>query len=79
MQAGDLDQRPDLRLGAAQQQRAASDPQTARNHRQVEHQRGVREHQFAEIDDDVSFSADRADQGLPTASLRRPVLISTAA
>ena len=53
VQADDLDQPPDLRLGVAQQHPPPGDAQAAREHREVEHQRGVGERELAEVDDDV--------------------------
>ena len=60
MQADHLYQCPDLRLGAAQQDRAPPGPQPAREHRKVQHQRGIREHELREVDDHVRLSANRA-------------------
>jgi hypothetical protein len=79
MQTGDLDQRPDLGLSVPEQQRASTNAKAARDHREVEHQRGVREHKLAEVDDDIGLGADRAYERLSAASLRRPILVSTAA
>jgi metal-sulfur cluster biosynthetic enzyme len=78
VQADELDQRPDLGLSIAQQDRAAAYPQAARQHRQVEHQRCVREHQFGEVYDNIRLCPDRAHQGAAPTSLRRPVLVSAA-
>ena len=68
VQPDELDQRADLRLGAAEQDRAAMRAQAAREHRQIEHQRRVGEHELAEVDDDVGLGADRPRQ----ACRRRP-------
>jgi len=78
VQPDHLDQRPDLRLGAAQQDRASVGPQAPGDHRQIEHQRRVREDEFAEVNDDVSLRANRSREGLAPASLRRPILVSPA-
>jgi metal-sulfur cluster biosynthetic enzyme len=78
VQAHELDQGDDLRLGPTEPQRAPADPQAAGNHRQVEHQRGIREHEFAEVDDDIRFGPDRADERLASRPLCGPVLIPTA-
>jgi hypothetical protein len=79
MQTRDLDQHPDLRLRAPEQQRLPANTQAPGNHRKVEHQRRVGEHKLAEVDDDIGLGADCAYERLSTASLRRPVLVSTAA
>jgi hypothetical protein len=74
-----LDQRPDLGLGAAEQHVAPVRPQAAGEHREVKHQRRVRENKFAEIDDDVPLGVQRADQRLPAATLSGPILVAAAA
>jgi hypothetical protein len=74
-----LDQRPDLGLGAAEQDRAATYAQASGQDRQIEHQRPVREHKLAEVDDDIALCAYRAGQSLPSASLRGLILVSAAA
>jgi hypothetical protein len=79
MQADDLDHRPDLGLSAAQQDRPTPDAQAACEHRQVEHQRSVGEHQPAQIDDHVILGRNCADEGWTTASLRGSILVAGAA
>jgi hypothetical protein len=74
----DLDESPDLGLRAAQEEHALADAQAAREHRQVEHQRGVGVHQAGEIDDDIAIGADGAREGAPPDSLCRPVLVPNA-
>ena len=76
--AHQLDQGQYLGLGATEQDRGATDSQPPGQHRQVEHQRRVREHELAEIDDDITLRADRANQCLSSTSLRCPVLVSAA-
>ena len=78
VQADELDQRADLRLSVAQQDRAAAHPQPARQHRQVEHQRRVGEHELGEVDDDIRLRSDRAHECAAPTRLRRPVLVSAA-
>jgi hypothetical protein len=79
VQTDDLDQRPDLRLRTTEQDRAPMRAQPAREHRQVDHQRRVREHELREVDDDVRLSPEGAGQRLPPASLRRSILVTSAA
>jgi hypothetical protein len=71
-----LDQRPDLRLGPPQQDRAPARPQTAGQHGEVEHQRGVGEHQFAQVDDDVGLGPERPRDRGAAEALGRAVLIA---
>lgn len=70
MQTDELDQRPDLRLGAAEQYGAPVGTEPARQHRQVEHQRRVGEGKLAEVDDHVGLGANRAGQRPPSTTLR---------
>jgi len=79
VQADGLDQRLDLRLGATQQDRLAVRPQAPGQHREVEHQRRVREHELAEIDDHIRLGADRPRKRLPADALRVAVLVTPAA
>jgi hypothetical protein len=65
MDTQELDQGADLRLGAAQRDRAAAGPQAPGEDRQVEHQRGIGEDQLGEIDDDIGLRADRPRDGAP--------------
>jgi hypothetical protein len=55
VQTDELDQRPNLRLGSTQQDRAPVRAQPSRQHREVEHQRGVCKRQFREIDDHIGL------------------------
>jgi hypothetical protein len=59
VQADELDQPLDLRLGAAQQQLATAPAQAPGEQCQVDHQRCVGEGEFGEVDDDVSLSCER--------------------
>ncbi len=79
MQPEHLDQSADLGLGAADTDRPAVRPQPPSQDGEVEHQRGVGEHQLAEIDDHVGLGADRSGQRGASKSLRIAVLIATAA
>jgi metal-sulfur cluster biosynthetic enzyme len=79
VQADRFDQRLDLRLRANQQHRPAVVAQPPRDHREVEHQRGVSERQLAQIDDYVRLGVDRTRQGLSPRPLRAPVLVAAAA
>jgi hypothetical protein len=65
VQADHLDQRADLRLGAAQENRPAVGAQPAGQHRQVEHQRGIRERQLRQIHDHIVLGADGTRQRPP--------------
>ena len=78
MQADHLDHRADLGLRASQQNRSAADPQAPGEHREVEHQRCIGEHQLAEIDDHVGLGTQRASQRGSPASLRGPILVAAA-
>ena len=74
----ELDQRLDLWLRPAQPHRAAAGPQTPRQHRQIHHQRRVREPQLGEVDDHVRLRAQSPRQRPATASLRAAVLVAGA-
>jgi hypothetical protein len=79
MEPEHLDQGADLRLGAADTDRPAVRPQPPSQDGEVEHQRGVGEHQLSEIDDDVGLRADRSGQRGTAKSLGIAVLLATAA
>jgi metal-sulfur cluster biosynthetic enzyme len=79
VETDELNQRPDLWLSAPEQDRAPPGAQAARDHCQIEHQRRVREHELAEIDDYVRLGSDGAGQSLPTTTLSRPVLVTPTA
>jgi hypothetical protein len=79
MDADDLDQGPDLRLGAPQQQNATTRPQPASEQREVDHQRHIGEAQLREVDDDVRLGPDRTGDGPAADALRAPVLVPRAA
>ena len=79
MKADDLDHLQDLRLGAAQADRPPSHPKAAGEHGEIHHHRAVGEHQFAEVDDHVRFSAYGPYQRTAPTTLSRPVLVPAAA
>lgn len=54
-----------LWLGRAQMQRPLLDPKATRQDSEVEHQRGVSEHEVREIDDNVSLGVQRPRERLP--------------
>ena len=62
MQADELDQMHDLRLRALQQQAPlTAPPQAMREHRQVDHQRGVGEHKITQVDEHIALCAEGED------------------
>jgi metal-sulfur cluster biosynthetic enzyme len=79
VQPDDLDQRLDLWLRALQEDRAPVGSEAPREHRQVEHQRRIGEHQLGEVDNDVGLCLDRSGQRLAPTSLRCAVLVAAAA
>ena len=78
MQADELDQRVDVRGRAAHAHPAAGLAQPAGDHREIDHQRGVRERQAAEVDDEVLVDRERTRQGGPAQTLRRAIFIPAA-
>ena len=58
MQADVLDERADVGLRALQEQLPAGLAQAPREHREIEHERGVREGQTGQVDDDIRRRAD---------------------
>jgi hypothetical protein len=79
MEPEHLDQGADLGLGAADTDRPAVRSQPASQEGEVEHQRGIGEHQLGEIDDDIGLRADGSGQRGPPESLGVAVLVATAA
>jgi hypothetical protein len=75
MDAEGLDQRPHLRLGAAQQHRPPASSQTAGEQRQIDHQRHVGGAETGEIDGDVGLSPQSPGDRAPAKPLRGAVLI----
>jgi hypothetical protein len=74
-----LDQGRYLRLRSAKQDLPTSMSQTARQSREIEHQRGVGKHQPAQIHDHVGLRSKRAHERPSATSLGRLVLVSTTA
>ena len=63
VQPDDLDQLPDLGLGAVQAHEPAVRAQPAGEHREIEHQREVGEDELGQIDDHIGLGAQGARQG----------------
>jgi hypothetical protein len=78
VQADQLDDMHDLRLGALEQQRAATATKSMREHRQVEHQRRVREDEAAHVNRDVILGAEGTRERSSPQALRAPILVSDA-
>jgi metal-sulfur cluster biosynthetic enzyme len=79
MQTHELDQRADLGLGTAQQDRPTVGAQAPSQNGDVEHQWGVGEDQLGQIDDDVGLGTNRSRQSGSTDGLRVAIFIATAA
>jgi metal-sulfur cluster biosynthetic enzyme len=75
MQADQLDQVHDLRLRTLQEQPPLAPPQAVREHREVDHQRGVGEDQIAQIHEDVTLGAKGEHERASAKTLRAPILI----
>jgi hypothetical protein len=71
----EFDHTHDLRLSAAQAQSAASAAQPIRQKCKIDHQRRIREDEFAEIDDDVGLRTESADESPAPQGLCTSVLI----
>jgi hypothetical protein len=79
VQSNLLDQSGDLRLSAAQEDRATPVTKAARQSREVQHQRSVREHQAAQIHGHIGLRAKGPHERPPAAPLGRLILVPTAA
>lgn len=79
MQADLLDQSGDLRLSSAQKDGATPVPEAARQGREVQHQRGVCEHQAAQIHSHIGLRAKSPHKRSAAAPLGGLVLVPTAA
>jgi metal-sulfur cluster biosynthetic enzyme len=79
VQTYSLDELPHLRLRALHVERRPCRAQAPREHRDVQHERGVRERELREVDDDVGPAHERTGEGAATARLRRPHLVTAAA
>jgi hypothetical protein len=78
VQAHQLDQVPDLGIGAAQKKPAIAAAQAIREHRQVHHQRRVGEIKVTQIDDDIGLSTKGEHERSPAKALGTPILVSGA-
>src|SRR4051812_20091306 len=67
-----------MRLRRVQPQRPAGDAQPPGERGEVEHERGVREGQLGEVDDDVAGAGQRAREGRAAEALRRTILVAAA-
>lgn len=76
MKPDELDQGDDLGLRTPQPKRSPPTPQTPREHRKVEHERGVGEVEAAEVDDDVGLGRQRANESAPSEPLGAPILVA---
>ncbi len=76
MKAGALDLVANLRTGAAQPYGAAPPAQAARKHRQVDHQRDVREDEFTEVHDEVAAGLEGTRERLPPPALGGSIFVS---
>jgi hypothetical protein len=75
----DLDELLDLGLRAAQADEPAVCAQAAGEHREVEHERQVGEHELGEVDDHIGLRAQGTGQGAAARSLGGSVLVADAA
>jgi hypothetical protein len=64
-------------LRIAQPKRAAVGPQPPRQDGEIEHQRGVPEHQVGQVNDHIAPRLDGPGKRAPTETLGGPVLISS--
>jgi hypothetical protein len=78
VEAHQLDQVPDLRLGPVQKKFAIPAAQAIREHRQVDHQGRIGEVKVAEIDQDIGLSAKSEHERAPAKALGTPILVSCA-
>jgi metal-sulfur cluster biosynthetic enzyme len=78
VKADQYDQGTDLGLGGAQKHDPAPTAQPARQHGQIEHQRGVGEGQVAEIDHEVTLGPKSTGQRSASEALGCPVLVAGA-
>lgn len=77
MQPSLLDHGPDRRAGVAQSHGPAVGAKPTGEKREVEHQRGVAEHELAEIDHHVATGLDGSGESPAAVPLGRPILISS--
>jgi hypothetical protein len=79
MEPHQLDQRPDLGLGSEQENGPAVGAEPASQDSNVQHQRGVGEHELGQVDDDIGLSPDGPGQRGPPEPLGVAILITAAA
>jgi hypothetical protein len=78
VEAHQLDQVPDLWLGAVQEKFAVAAAQAIGEHRQVHHQGRIGEIKVAEVDQDIGLSAKGEHERAPAKALGTPILVSGA-
>ena len=78
VKADALDELAHLGLGAAHSQLGARRAQAPGEHRDVQHERRIREGEVREIDEHVAAADERAREGATTTRLRRPHLVAAA-
>jgi hypothetical protein len=79
MQADVLDEHADVRLRVVEQELQPGLAQAPGDHREVEHERGIREGELGEVDDDVRRGLQRLRERSPPQRLRRAILVARAA
>jgi hypothetical protein len=75
VQTDELDQMHDLWLRTLQEQPPFTAAQAIREHRQVDHQCRIGEHQVTQIDEHVALSAEREHERPSAKALRTPILV----
>jgi hypothetical protein len=78
VQSDQFNQMHDLRLRALEQQPALAAPQAIREHRQVEHQRGVGKHEVPEVNEDVTLGSKCEDKCPSPEALGASILVTCA-
>ncbi len=76
VQARQLDERHDLRLRAADPQRAPACPESSGEDGEVEHDRGIGEYELTQIDRDVAVGANRPGESGSSRRLRAAILVA---
>jgi hypothetical protein len=79
VQAYVFDERDDVRLWVVEQKLQSGLAQTPSDHREVEHERGIREDELGEVDDDVRGGLQRLRERPPAQRLRGAILVAAAA
>lgn len=78
VETDELDQGLDVRLRAPQQNGTPAAAQAPGEHRQIDHQRGVRERELSEVDDDIHLCTEGPYQRRAPQALGGPILIPDA-